>query len=128
MSQSDFGGTSAIRIVQFDEFQTKRAKFKGWDYPANKLSGYSTFLPRSQQRAINLWGWIAILMFVLSPIGAWWFGSYWFLIGLLLSVLIWRSNQKSLEQFVLEKLSNDQLFYEMIQRSPLGERILIVWK
>ncbi len=117
-----------LKQVSFAHLQQYKQHFVGWEYPKRDLSPFIRHLDSAQRAAINAWGWLAILLFVCSPILAWYFANLWWLFGAPLSLIVWKSNRKSMEQFFLEKLETDQSFFEFVQRSDLGESIWLLWK
>jgi hypothetical protein len=113
-----------IKDLTFSELQG--ANVAGWVYPRRSISPCIPLFSKTQQAALNLYGWVAMLM-VPAGIGlAIYFGSWWWLLLMPGAYLVWKANRKTMEQFFLENLKGDRAFYEAIQKSSLGDLTKVV--
>jgi hypothetical protein len=88
----------AINDITFSELQA--ANITGWVYPRRDISPYSPRFSKAQQTALNLSGWIAILV-VPAGIGlSIYFGSWWWLLLAPGAYLVWKANRKTMEKIL----------------------------
>jgi hypothetical protein len=79
-----------------------------------------------QRAALNLYGWLAILMIPAGIALFFWFGSLWWFLLLPGGVLVWKMNRQSMEQFFLENLQENPAFYDAVRRTEIGQYIKVV--
>ena len=107
-----------ITELTFTELQRKN--IAGWVYPRRSISQCIPLFSNVKRAALNLYGWIAMLL-VPAGIGLpIYFGSWWWLLLIPGAYPVWKANRKTMEQFFLENLKDDEAFFEAIQKSQLG--------
>ena len=96
----------------------------GLIYPRRNVSQAIGLLSRGQQAAINLWGWAAALTMLAGIIVPIWQGN-WMWTGLVvLGFIIWRANRKSMEDFFLQQLHEDEAFFNAIAETDWVKVVL----
>lgn len=115
-----------ITQLTHDEMRASVGQIVGWSYPKRSVSPFIRAFPRPQQLAIDLWGWIAILMFIAGIALPLVLSSWWWLVLSGVAIAAWRSNRTSMEQFFVENLRDNPEFYDLVSRSQIGDRVKVV--
>jgi hypothetical protein len=96
----------------------------GWIYPRRDVSATIALFNTSRQLALNLWGWVAILIAlagVIVPIAT---SNWLWILLIILGIGIWRANRRSMEEFFLEQLVENETFFDKIASADMVKVIL----
>ncbi len=114
-----------IKDISWEHLKQIESQIVGWIYPRRNISPFIPAFTRAQQAAINLYGWIAIFSFFAGIVLPF-FMSIWWLVLVLVAIIVWRANRKSMEQFFLKNLLENRTFYEEIRQAEMGEMVRVV--
>ena len=105
-----------IKNFSFTEYREIKnsGRLEGLIYPKRNVSQAIGLLSEGQQAAVNLWGWVGILTILAGIIVPIWEAN-WMWTGLIvLGIMIWRANRKSMDDFFLQQLHEDEAFFNAI--------------
>lgn len=114
-----------ITEIDFTALQGLRDNARGWEYPRRGGSHFIPLFSPGQRAAVNLWGWVAMLM-VPAGLAVPWFYGLWWLLLLPGALIVWRMNRRSAEQFFLENLQDSESFFLAVQASRIGPLVRVV--
>lgn len=104
----------SIRDFSFEQFRSLQ-NVRGYVYPKRNVSRYIPLLSGPQRAALNLWGWVAIFCGFAGAILPFVMG-HWAWAGLfILAVGLWKSNRRTMEQFFVERLKEDERLFEAVK-------------
>jgi len=116
----------SIKELTFAQLQNMRPNIAGWIYPRSSISQFIPLFSRTQRAALNLYGWLAILMIPLGAALALYLGSWWWLLLVVGAYVVWKANRKSMEDFFVENLKENSSFYEAIKQTREGDLVKVV--
>jgi len=75
----------------------------------------SRFANKYNKPAHLFWSWIAIMLVLIAPIVLWLlFSWFWAIISFILGLFVASANMKSSNQFVIENMLEDEIFYDYV--------------
>ena len=115
-----------LKEFAFEELVSQRraGNIAGWIYPRRDVSATIAFFSTSRQLALNLWGWVAILTALAGAILPIATANWLWIFLIILGIGIWRANRKSMEQFFLEQLVENETFFEKIASADMVRVVL----
>lgn len=117
-----------IKDLTFAQLQAASSNVVGWTYPKHDISQCVPLFTPSQRAALNLYGWVSILLVPAGIALSIYMASWWWLLLIPASYVTWKSNRKSMEQFFIENLEKDARFYDAIRRTDLGNSVKVVMR
>ncbi len=123
---TDLPEGTPIKQISWDQLQQVQDKFDGWIYPRRALTPFISRFSITQQMALGLYSNGAIIMFVAGLALPFFLDSWWWLLLIPGAVVVWKANRKSMEQFFLKNLSENQAFYDAIRETEMGNIVKIV--
>lgn len=122
----DLPDGTPIKEISWERLQEVQSNIFGWVYPRRNISPFISGFPRAQQLALGLYSNGAIVMFIAGVVLPFVMGSLWWALLIPGAVALWKINRKSMEQFFLKNLRDNQTFYEAVRQSSMGDIVKVV--
>lgn len=116
-----------IRDVSWEQLNETAKQIRGWVYPHRDVSQFIPWFTGGQQLALNFYIIVAVVMLIAGLALPFLTRSWWWLVLVPGSIVVWRANRKSMEQFFLQNLKENRAFYDAIRESPMGDEVKVVF-